>query len=799
MNLQDLNLYKRNFVDNIGLSILNIFSLAVGLASVFIILLFILNEITYDSQYKHKNRIFRIISCDHVFQQKSALAPYPMVEALKRDFSQIDKVAGSFLINDFKVKKGVEFINETNLQCVDFELLEILDISVESGSAIKALSHPGNIMISKSMTKKYFGYKNPIGQKIDFFINDSMYQFVVGAVFMDIPVNSSFQANFIVNNNVGIKIKKEEIYFFSDSNFTTKQLITSWKLNFTHIYFKIKDNAKIDDIFIPGKKVCEKYMPSDSEIEYLYQNIKDIHLHSESITNDEAKHGSLKQIKIFSLIAFFILALISLNYIILSIAKSARRIKEIGIRKIVGATRRDIVKLILFESVSLSLLAFPISFLVITLCIPYINSYLNLNLQFNITQNVPFIFISLSITILIGILSGSYIAFFLSSLNPATILNQRKLKYLSSVSVKKGIMVMQFAIFIFLLFATIIINKQFNLLYSKPLGFEKENLLIINLNDKNVRQNYLNIKNDLLKNPNITHVSGAMICPPSNSKMTFNLPANNKSNNKIVLNLNFVDYDFCEAYGFKLMDGRFFSKDFSTDVDAVILSEKAVKELHLDEPINSKIGLGMVIGVISDMHSHSMHEEVKPVAILLDRDYIMNLVIKLDGNNNENAINYIEKIWEHYAMIEPFAYNTLDEQISMLYPEERMLKTVVSSFTLLSILLAVFGLFATSLLIAEQKTKEIGIRKVLGSSNWQIIYRFITEFITLCIISLIIAIPAGYYIMHNWLNSFAYKVAVTCTDYFISIITSIVIIVFTLLYVSTKLFRLNPLEIIKQE
>ena len=236
-----------------------------------------------------------------------------------------------------------------------------------------------------------------------------------------------------------------------------------------------------------------------------------------------------------------------------------------------------------------------------------------------------------------------------------------------------------------------------------------------------------------------------------------------------------------------------------TDVDAVVLSEKAVQELQLDKPINSETGLGKVIGVISDVHSHSMHEKVKPLAILLKRDYIMNLVVKLDGNNNEKAINYIKKVWEHYAVIEPFAYNTVDEQISLLYPEEKTLKAIISAFTLLSVLLVVFGLFATSLLMAEQQSKEVGIRKVFGSSNWQIIYGFIAEFITLCIISLLIAIPASYYIMHNWLSSFAYKTQITFTDYFISIITSIAIIVFTVLYVSIKLSRLNPLEIIKYE
>ena len=261
MNLQDLNLYKRHFVQNLGLTILNIISLAVGLASVFIILLFILNEVSYDFHCKNKDRVFRIISYDSVFQQKRALAPYPMVDALKNDFSQIEKAGGSFIINDFKVKKGVEFIDESKLQCVDTDVLEILNITTESGSAIKTLNSPGNIMISESAAKKYFGYINPIGQNIDLFINDSVYQFVVGSVFKDIPLNSSFQANFIVNNDVGIKIKKEEIYSFSDNKVTAQQLITSWKLNFTHVYFRIKNNAKIEDIFIPGNEQTRHVVP----------------------------------------------------------------------------------------------------------------------------------------------------------------------------------------------------------------------------------------------------------------------------------------------------------------------------------------------------------------------------------------------------------------------------------------------------------------------------------------------------------------------------------------------------------
>lgn len=801
MKIQDIKLIIRNIKKDRLFAILNISGLAIGLSSVLILLLFIMSEITFDMMHKKRDRVFRVVTTYVKQNIEMPSANYALKEVLDNEVPQIDKVSRAINIGDFMVKTNNEYIEDTKLIGVDPELFDIFSIEILEGDCRKAMGEPGNIVLSESRAQKYFGNENVVGEVVEIFMKDTVFSFTVKGVFRDLPINSSLQPNFMINVDNGIELLSKNMISIGGSQGSDPDYQkTTWRFNFVPVWFLLKENQDAELAEKVMQEATISYIPDNMDIEYTIQNLKDVHFNPlQSFSSTTSLSGNIKYLKIFSTIGLLVLVLVSVNYIILSIARSTKRAKEIGIRKVIGADKKSIVKLIMSESVVMSLITLPVAITLAELILPAINRTLGLELRFEYLQNWAFTLSALVLTVLIGIISGSYLSFYLARFSPVDIMREHHLKQNSISKVRKALLILQTSIFILLLFSSYIIQKQFLYLHNMPMGFEKENLYLIPLTDNEVKVNYPAFREELLKIPGVQYASGALACPPSGFTLNYSIKDPNDPEKRVNMDGNLVDYDYMEAYGFEFIQGKSFSKDFSSDTRQVILNEKALEELDLEDPIGKDYGFGEIVGIIKDFQIHSARDEIRPVLIGLSAGNIREMVVKLDEQHSDETFSKIEEAWKKFAKITPIEISSIDEQIKARHVEEYRFKSIINGFTVLVIILAAMGLFGSCLYMADQRSKEIGIRKVFGSKNIQIIYSINKEFLRYTFFAMLIALPVGFYAMMEWLSSFAFRVQISFLEFLVSGILSVVIVLLTISYISLKYSRMNPVDSIRYE
>jgi putative ABC transport system permease protein len=738
-----------------------------------------------------KDRIARVIANNFPF------TPYILASALYDYCPEIEKLSriAKFEEGKFFVRQNAKFTTERDLVYADSCFFSVFSFPVMYCDPDKMLRSNDKLMISEQSAHKYFGRENPVGNMITLRIYNTNYDFTVEGVFMDFPEQSHFHANFLLS-----------MEFFAEHR--VQSTLTNWGnwSVLTYILMKKSDmNKRINDK-MPG--LIAKYVPEDlaKDMKFRLQPLSKIHLYSKDLEMDIEPQGSIIRVIIFASIAVLVLVIALVNFVLLSMALSFQRIREFGIRKVLGAQRKQLVSLVTAEFLIVFILALLIALTLIEFVKPLVENYMNLNLFHGFMGNLGTICSFLVLVVLLGYLASVYIAVYVSRFRPVdAIKNTIPVNTLRIPS--RGILVVfQFSIMICLMSCLICMKKQLSLLYNKDLGFRKEQLVVIDI-PGNSYASYSRLKDELSKLHSVTNVSGAAYIPPSNEMWLFDVknPVSGESFQFEEIN---ADYDFIETMGIEMLQGRSFSHDFGKDSSAVLINETGLKKLGIKDPLDTYL-IGpdyypsrsrmMVIGVIRDFHPRSLYEKIYPMAIFLSPSMTRKMAVKLAPESLDKIIKLIQEKWASVFPDDPMQFSFVDEGMRFKYLKEDQTYAMIRMFAFLSFIIALMGLFGLSVFVIERRTKEIGLRKAHGSKNIDIIYLLSRQFSLWIGVAFVIAVPVSWYAMHRWLLHFAYKTELSWWIFALSGIISMGVALMTIFWQSFKAASRSPVESLRYE
>src|SRR5215204_3087428 len=791
------NLLKYKFI-----SFINLFGLTVGIACCLLILTYIINELSYDKFHPEANRTYRVTrsfrnaETGEISLNLGTVAP-PFAPLLINDFKEIEKITRLLPSGRSSLRYADKKFNEDNIYWGDEYLFDFFKIKLTKGNPAKALTDPYSVMMTEELARKYFGAEDPINKMIRM---DNQINLKVTGVYKPLLPNSHVHPNIVVSFNT---LKDTTIY-------GEENLRTNWGNNSFLTYIRLPENydtRRLEKQFpaFLDRHMNEggKYKNSDGTALAL-QKLTDIHLYSH-MDYEAEENGDIKRVYIFSAIALFILLIACINYMNLSTARSALRAREIGVRKVVGAQRKEIIAQFLSESVLVSWLAMILAFSLTRLFLPWLNKISGQQLSIDILLRWDILIPILVVPFVVGILSGIYPALFMSSFRPVQVLKGLFKVGGSTISFRKVLVTTQFTISIILIVSTITVFRQMRYMQQKELGFDKNHIVNIPYN-VGLNDRFDAFRTELLSNSYIKNVGRSSRIPTgrlldangSRIKRSDTLePAN--------ADIKFVsaDQDFIPTYGVRIVAGRGFSRDFSTDTGSFLLNEAAVRALGFkanDDVIGRDFGYGnrtgKVIGVFNDFHFESMHQRILPLVLLVPRsanDY-GNTSIKITGTNIPAALAHIEKTWQKFLPESPYQYNFLDENFERLYLSEERQKTIFTFFAFIAIFIACLGLFGLSAFAILQRIKEIGIRKVLGADVNTIVALLSKDFLKLVLLAAIIAFPIAWYAMDSWLRDFAYRINVGWWVFVVAGIIAGIVAFVTISFQAIKAAIANPVK-----
>ncbi len=736
----------RNIARHKFISFINISGLTIGITCCLLILAYILNELSYDRYNENADRTYRVT---RIFYSRdgsenlhlSSIAP-PFGPLLKVAFPDIQKVTRVLPNNTTVFRYKDKLFNEQNGFFADENFFNVFTVNVTEGDKKTALNDPYSVMITPEIAKKYFGNENPINKTV--ILDNTKHEFKVTGVFEPFPSNAHMHPNMLFSFNT---LKDSLIY-------GEKQLETNYGNNSFYTYLLLPKGYNAEMISRQLNYFLDKYvhmpgMPpnikTSQATKLTMEKLTDIHLKSH-LDDEIEPEGSMTRVYIFSVIAVFILLIACINYMNLSTARSALRAKEIGIRKVIGAQRKEIIRQFLGESVLVTWVALILGMVLTWLLLPYINSLAHLNLAFNSLFRWDILIGILCLPFFIGLLSGLYPAIFMSSFKPVQVLKGVLKVGAGNISFRKVLVVVQFSVSIVLIVATTVVFQQLNYIENKSLGFNKDHILVTAYSGTLTKQ-FESFRQELLKNPAI-HAVGRSSRIPSGRLLDDQgaqvIEGGKSVPTKIELKYITTDFGFMDTYGMKLAAGRNFSRDYLTDTAGYVINETAVQQLGWKTPQNA-IGKdltygntkGKVIGVVHDFHFESLHQAIIPMIFLLpppSSGYYNSISIKVNDNNVQSAINTIRDTWHQYVPTVPFDYTFLDERFQKLYDAEQQESKLFTIFSCLAIFIACLGLFGLSAFTISQRIKEIGVRKVLGASIPQIVVELSKDFLKLVIV-----------------------------------------------------------------
>ena len=789
---------------------LNTFGLAIGIAGALLISLYIYDELSYDKMFADADRIHRV-NADIKFggeARKFAVTPAPIAETIDNDFSEVELVTrfrtrGSALIRKVDTEANIK---EQNVTFVDSTFFKMFGIDLLVGDLKTALKLPNTLILTKTAAEKHFGINDAVGQNL--LLNNSETYTVTGVI-DDLPDNSFLREHTVFMAMAG----------YEDSR------IVNWGSNNYQTYIKLIPTAKIEDLQAPlraflGKYVIpgvQQFMPGITEEQFkaagnhlIYSTIPltDIHLNSDRVAEVSA-NNDIQSIYILSFIAVFIIVLACVNFMNLSTAHSLKRAKEVGIRKTLGSNKGELIRQFLIESglVSFGSLLLALVFAIIAL--PFFNDLADKNISMPYT-NPFFWLILLASGIFLGLLSGSYPAFFMSKFIPVKVL-KGDTGSLGGGKVRNALVIFQFSISVFLVVSTLVVYQQLEYIQNKELGFSKDQVLIVD-DVYTIGGQVASFKEEVKKLGFVINatLSSFFPTPSSRSDSAFApLEGATDQENAVSMQRWGVDYDYISTMDFKIIAGRDFDQNYKNDSTSIIVNESAVAVMRVtpEEALGLSYTPDMgsenpkyykIIGVVKDFHFSPFREEIESLSMHLG-DFAYSLAIKLEEGSFTNAIKSIEGIWNKVAPGQPFDYYFMEDSFNNTYKSEQRLGRIFIIFTVLSILIACLGLFGLAAFNAEKRTKEIGVRKVMGASVSQITYRLSSDFLKLVGVAILISLPVGWFAMNKWLEDFSYRIEIGWWVFVLAAFLAVAIALITVSYQSIKAAIANPVRSLRDE
>ncbi len=791
-----------------GFSLINILGLAIGMASCLLIFLYVQDELSYDRYNKDAGRICRVGIHLKMQSREMSVASVcgPMAEALVDEFLEVEHAVrfreGS---SSYLFKYGDKSYREQKVVFSEPSFFDIFSIPLLKGNPATALESPHTLILSQKTAEKFFGSTDPVGKILTV---DNIQDYEVTGVFKDIPSNSHFHFDVIASLS-SLDESRDPSWF--NMNFPTYMLL---RKDADYKALEAKLPILVQKYMAPqvkaqmGKSLEEYLSEMSVQQEFFIQPLLDIHLHS-SFLYDFESGGDVKYTYIFTAIALFILVIASINFMNLSTARSSGRAKEVGVRKVLGSYRRDLIKQFLTESMLFSLISLAIALAIVWITLPFFNSLSGKSLALSDLNHWFMVRVLISVALFIGLLAGSYPAFFISAFRPVNVLKDRLKVGFKTGPLRSGLVVFQFAASIVLIIGTLIIFNQLRYIQNKKLGFDKEQVLILNKADLLGNQVEA-LKNEMLKHPQFVKatVTGFLPVPSSRRYMPLLPEGETDPKKRLPIDMWPVDHDYIDTLKMEIVEGRDFSREFSTDSSAVIINQRAVKHFGFDSPLGKKLicqtssrkdhEIYTVIGIVEDFHFDSFHNDIAPLVLFLGQSDSL-ISFRVQTEDISGKIDLLRKEWKRFLPDEPFEYSFLDERFENVYRAEMRVGQIFGIFAGLAIFIGCLGLFGLASFTAERRTKEIGIRKVLGASVPGVVGLLVKEFVILVGIANLAAWPIAYFVMRRWLQDFAYRVSFSVTVFLIAGTVTLLVSLTTVGFLALRSALSNPVDSLRYE
>ena len=783
-----LKVALRNVRRNLAFSMINVSGLAIGMACCILILLWIQDELSFDRFHRHADRLGRVIvEVEHSGQRPWAVTEAPLSLALKEAYPNIVQSTRMQLGRRFRVTYGEKQFYETRNIFADPAFFDMFTFPLIKGNPVTALSGKRSVVITEKAAQKYFGSADPMGKTLNF--NDR-FDLQVTGILQDIPKNSHLQFDFVLPFN-WLEDLGQDIQNWGNFNFFT--------------YVLLEKGISAEEVSQKISGYLQTIAPGNDRRLFI-QPLEQIHLCSTFEYDDLAVNNSdYKYVFIFASIALFVLFIACINFMNLTTARSSNRAKEVAMRKVVGAERKDIIRQFFGESLAFTFFSFGLALALVILFLPFFNDLSGKQLSLDFADNIWIPAGLVGIAVFTGLLSGAFPSIYLSSFQPGKVLKRTMTADPKSSHYRKALVVVQFSLSIILIIATTIVDNQIDYIRNRTLGFEKENLIYMPLVGE-IRRQFETIRNEWLRNPDISGITASSNLPSFGRNWaagSLNWDGKDPSE-KIIMQGVDVDYDFFETLGMQIVEGREFSREFPTDeTGGVILNETALNTMGIQSPVGKRFSIGgwqgTIVGIVRDYNFKSLHNRIEPLIHVMINRQLNFMFIRIKSQNLSGTIKFLQNQWESHNPQFPFEYGFVDTLLGNLYTSEEKVRTIVNSFTFLAIFVSCLGLFGLAFYLTERRTKEIGVRRILGASVPKIVMMLSKDFLKWVLIANIIAWPVAYYFMDRWLQNFAYRAGTNIGTFVLSGALALVIALLTVSYQTVKAATASPSDSLRYE
>lgn len=796
----------RSFKRQKSYIIINILGLSIGVACSLLIALSVINEASYDRFNDKKDRIYRLVLNGKLGGQEfiGAYTCAPIGPTMLREFPEVE----DYLRMTGRGPTVVEFedltFTDDHVLEADSTFFNFFSIPLLKGDPKTVLNSPRRAVLSESTAKRIFGDQDPIDKAIR--IGNDTARYIISGIMADIPGSSHFEANILTSFMTN---PRSQSPIWLSNSFSTYLLL---RPNSSYMTVDEKIPAMLEKYVGPEVQrfmgiSIEDFIAQGNKYRFFLQNLKDIRL-DPSIQQEFKEASDPKYLWIFGSISVLIILIAAINFMNLATAQATRRAKEVGIKKVAGSTRGMLISQFLSESFVLSFISLVIALIIIWLTLPYFNNLLGARLTLSLFDNWYRIPVLLVFTLVVGILAGSYPAFYLSSFIPSEVLKGSAKGGMHSGKIRRILVVFQFAVSILLITGTLVMYRQIFFMLNKDVGFNKEQMLVINR--ANALQNRVEAFKEAVKEiPGVINIASSTAVPGRNNNLN-GYGIEGRQDESFLLQSNWIDYDYIDTYGMSLAEGRNFDKSFTSDKDACIINESAAKNFGITDISSTRFMLPrdsgryeylQIIGIVKNFNFESLRNPIQPYIFVFkgDQNYWGYITVKLSGHDFQHTISQIESRWKEFTSNDPLQYYFVDEDFEQMYLQEKQNAQLAVIFSILAIFIAALGLFGLTSFTVEQRTKEIGVRKAMGSSVTGIYVVISREIILLVSISALIAWPVIYFIANKWLENFYYRISPGAFSFVIGLAIAIGVATFTISYRILKAARVNPAQSLKYE
>ncbi len=774
---------------------INLAGLTLGLGIVTIVLVFVLNELGYNSSFANRDRIYRILNYNTDDNHLWANTPFAAGGVAKERLPGIEAFVHQYNISNLEVKKGDEYHEKQSMLCTESSFFDVFGVKLLVGNLDDFDQSKGKVLLSESTAKNYFGSEDPIGKILTTRLQGVEQNMEVVAVYEDIPNNSTIKASLIANAELGLEALNRSLISVGEVP-SIQQLRESWKNGmFITNYLLLKKGSSVTLMESELHRLGLEYSEQDNKLDLSLQPLNDIYFGSEKIVDNNAgDKGNRIMLFILMSIGALILAMACINYLNLSSAQAIAQTKALAVRKVCGASGKSLVLQMMFESALLSLIALPFALIVAHVSLPLVSELLGKSYKLSVSSEFYTSFLILvGIAVSTGALSGLLVSLKITSFRLVETLKGKYTEAGEKHLIRKGLVVFQVSVFIVLIAVMILVQKQVDYAFTKDIGIEKEGLMRFPLGD----HDYALFKQEIKKNPNVLQVSGGLWIPPHKGKMYMSIPKVDNKTEMVKINGLFVDYGFAKTMGMTLVEGFDFEEGKVNT--GVLVNESAVRALGLKQIIGEQTAFGPVVGVVKDFNMYSIHEAINPMLIGLDPNMCREVAVKIRTENLKETIAFLEKTWKSTGGTTAFDFDFTNDILNQIYENDIRFSKIIGIMAIIAVAIASLGLFGLSLLISKQKTKEIGVRKVTGARVGELVLFLNRDFVIWVSVAFAVSMPVAWFLMNRWLENFAYKTSLSWWIFALAGLLALGIALLTVSFQSWKTATRNPVESLRYE